>query len=66
MNEEVIYKGNVYNVEFTVNGDNIEDLIDLKIKDITVGGKSKLKEIKSNGNLDIFYSKIVSSRITTW
>jgi hypothetical protein len=49
-----------------VKGDDIEDLIDLTIKDITLNGKSVKNKLREEGKMDVIYTSLINSKISEW
>ena len=66
LEDKVIIGKKEYIVSYDVQGEDLEDLIDLTITDVSFNGNSIYNEVKKDGDLDTIYSKLIDSKITEW
>lgn len=66
LEDKVIIGKKEYVVSYDVQGEDLEDLIDLTITDVSFNGNSIYNEVKKDGDLDTIYSKLIDSKITEW
>lgn len=66
LEDKVIIGKKEYVVSYDVQGEDLEDLIDLTITDVSFNGNSIYNVVKKDGDLDAIYSKLIDSKITEW